>query len=540
MFRKIYGILTILLLSVCFTFAQSVDSDMITQGKWLNRAKNYIPNPVGKGEEKVYRYKTYTFDEDHTFTMDSLKQRYVGSWELYENKLLLKFKDKEDLHFLDKIPNGALDYSTESSITRLGERRAIIDFENKILKFEDSSGDAKHQSLAVAGLLNFYEFSGLANARMGHLVMILAGLFFVYLGIRYNFEPLLLIPIGTGIIVGNIPFFQAENFNLRLGLYEPGSVLNILYSGVTQGWYPPLIFMGIGAMTDFSSLISKPRLMLLGAAAQLGIFVTFVLAIKFGFSMPEAGAIGIIGGADGPTAIFMASKLANGTNLLANGEYVKNLIGPIAIAAYSYMALVPVIQPPVIKLLTTKKERKIRMKPPRAVTRVEKILFPLIGLLLTGFIAPTALPLLGMLFLGNLLKESTVTNRLANTASNALIDIVTVLLGLTVGASTQADIFLTWDSMIIFILGAMSFVIATAAGVLFGKLMNWVSPKDNPINPMIGAAGVSAVPDSARVVQHMGLKEDPNNHLLMHAMAPNVSGVIGSAIAAGIMLSFLL
>lgn len=540
MFRKIYGILTILLLSVCFTFAQSVDSDMITQGKWLNRAKNYIPNPVGKGEEKVYRYKTYTFDEDHTFTMDSLKQRYVGNWELYENKLLLKFKDKEDLHFLDKIPNGALDYSTESSITRLGERRAIIDFENKILKFEDSSGDAKHQSLAVAGLLNFYEFSGLANARMGHLVMILAGLFFVYLGIRYNFEPLLLIPIGTGIIVGNIPFFQAENFNLRLGLYEPGSVLNILYSGVTQGWYPPLIFMGIGAMTDFSSLISKPRLMLLGAAAQLGIFVTFVLAIKFGFSMPEAGAIGIIGGADGPTAIFMASKLANGTNLLANGEYVKNLIGPIAIAAYSYMALVPVIQPPVIKLLTTKKERKIRMKPPRAVTRVEKILFPLIGLLLTGFIAPTALPLLGMLFLGNLLKESTVTNRLANTASNALIDIVTVLLGLTVGASTQADIFLTWDSMIIFILGAMSFVIATAAGVLFGKLMNWVSPKDNPINPMIGAAGVSAVPDSARVVQHMGLKEDPNNHLLMHAMAPNVSGVIGSAIAAGIMLSFLL
>lgn len=540
MFRKIYGILTILLLSVCFTFAQSVDSDMITQGKWLNRAKNYIPNPVGKGEEKVYRYKTYTFDEDHTFTMDSLKQRYVGNWELYENKLLLKFKDKEELHFLDKIPNGALDYSTESSITRLGERTAIIDFENKILKFEDSSGDAKHQSLAVAGLLNFYEFSGLANARMGHLVMILAGLFFVYLGIRYNFEPLLLIPIGTGIIVGNIPFFQAENFNLRLGLYEPGSVLNILYSGVTQGWYPPLIFMGIGAMTDFSSLISKPRLMLLGAAAQLGIFVTFVLAIKFGFSMPEAGAIGIIGGADGPTAIFMASKLANGTNLLANGEYVKNLIGPIAIAAYSYMALVPVIQPPVIKLLTTKKERKIRMKPPRAVTRVEKILFPLIGLLLTGFIAPTALPLLGMLFLGNLLKESTVTNRLANTASNALIDIVTVLLGLTVGASTQADIFLTWDSMIIFILGAMSFVIATAAGVLFGKLMNWVSPKDNPINPMIGAAGVSAVPDSARVVQHMGLKEDPNNHLLMHAMAPNVSGVIGSAIAAGIMLSFLL
>ncbi|PIF06754.1 MAG: glutaconyl-CoA decarboxylase subunit beta [Draconibacterium sp.] len=388
--------------------------------------------------------------------------------------------------------------------------------------------------------MNFFEFSGIANASPGNLVMILFGLIFIFLGIKYDFEPLLLVPIGTGIIIGNIPFFQAENFNLKLGLYEPGSVLNILYSGVAQGWYPPLIFLGIGAMTDFSSLISKPKLMLLGAAAQFGIFLTFMLAVYCGFNMAEAGAIGIIGGADGPTAIFMASKLANGTNVLANGEIVRNLIGPIAIAAYSYMALVPVIQPPVIKLLTTKKERKIRMKAPRAVARVEKILFPIVGLLLTGFIAPTALPLLGMLFLGNLLKESTVTNRLANTASNALIDIITVLLGLTVGASTQADVFLTTDSIVIFMLGALSFVIATAAGVLFAKLMNWLSPKDNPINPMIGAAGVSAVPDSARVVQNMGLKEDPSNHLLMHAMAPNVSGVIGSAVAAGIMLSFLM
>lgn len=540
MIRKIHGIIAILLLSTCFVVGQTTGKDIIVQGKWLNRAKEYTPNPKGEGDRKVYRYKTYTFDEDNTFTMDSLKQKYVGTWSLQNDKLTLNFKDKEDFYFLEKLESGALDYSTGSKIIKLGKRTATVDFENKILSFEDNSGDAKHQNLAVAGLLNFYEFSGIANARLGHLIMILAGLFFVYLGIRYNFEPLLLIPIGTGIIIGNIPFFQAENFNLKLGVYEPGSVLNILYSGVTQGWYPPLIFMGIGAMTDFSSLISKPRLMLLGAAAQMGIFITFVLAIEFGFSLQEAGAIGIIGGADGPTAIFMSSKLANGINLLPNGEYVRNLIGPIAIAAYSYMALVPVIQPPVIKLLTTKKERRIKMKPPRAVTRVEKILFPIIGLLLTGFIAPTALPLLGMLFLGNLLKESTVTNRLANTASNALIDIVTVLLGLTVGASTQADIFLTWDSMIIFILGAMSFVIATASGVIFAKIMNWVSPKDNPINPMIGAAGVSAVPDSARVVQHMGLKEDPNNHLLMHAMAPNVSGVIGSAIAAGIMLSFLL
>jgi carboxybiotin decarboxylase len=293
-------------------------------------------------------------------------------------------------------------------------------------------------------------------------------------------------------------------------------------------------------MTDFSSLISNPKLMLLGAAAQLGIFITFLGAIWLGFAPPEAGAIGIIGGADGPTAIFIASKLANGMNIMANGEVVKNLIGPIAIAAYSYMALVPVIQPPVIKLLTSRKERRIKMKPQRAVSRLEKILFPIVGLLLTAYIAPSALPLLGMLFFGNLLKESGVTKRLANTASNALIDTITILLGITVGASTQADVFLTPASVKIFALGAASFVVATAGGVLGAKLMNLFLNKNNRINPMIGAAGVSAVPDSARVVQLMGLKEDPTNHLLMHAMAPNVSGVIGSAVAAGILLSFLL
>ena len=334
--------------------------------------------------------------------------------------------------------------------------------------------------------------------------------------------------------------FQAVDFNLKLGIYEPGSVLNILYQGVVQGWYPPLIFLGIGAMTDFSSLISNPKLMLLGAAAQVGIFLTFLGALYLGFAPPEAGAIGIIGGADGPTAIFISSKLANGLNVMANGVTVKNLIGPIAIAAYSYMALVPVIQPPVIKLLTSKKERRIRMKPPRAVSKLEKIFFPIVGLMLTAYIAPSALPLLGMLFFGNLLKESGVTKRLAQTASNTLIDIITILLGITVGASTQADVFLTPSSIKIFALGAASFVIATAGGVMGAKIMNLFMKKGNKINPMIGAAGVSAVPDSARVVQTMGLKEDPTNHLLMHAMAPNVSGVIGSAVAAGILLSFLM
>ncbi|WP_373921446.1 sodium ion-translocating decarboxylase subunit beta [Prolixibacter sp. SD074] len=370
--------------------------------------------------------------------------------------------------------------------------------------------------------------------------MLIVGLLFIFLAIRYDFEPMLLIPIGIGILIGNIPMFQVTDFNLQLGIYEPGSVLNYLYQGVVQGWYPPLIFLGIGAMTDFSSLISNPKLMLLGAAAQIGIFLTLIGALYLGFAPPEAGAIGIIGGADGPTAIFISSKLANGINVMANGHVVRNLIGPIAIAAYSYMALVPVIQPPVIRLLTSKRERLIKMKPPRAVTKLEKVLFPIVGLLLTAYIAPTALPLLGMLFFGNLLKESGVTKRLAATASNALIDIITILLGITVGASTQADVFLTPSSIKIFVLGALSFVIATAGGVLGAKFMNLFFKKGNKINPMVGAAGVSAVPDSARVVQQMGLKEDPSNHLLMHAMAPNVAGVIGSAVAAGVLLSFLM
>jgi len=399
-----------------------------------------------------------------------------------------------------------------------------------------------------SGIKNFYNYTGVKNAKPGHIIMIFVGLLFIFLAIKYEYEPLLLIPIGIGVIIGNIPFvtqeigvqmgFWAEGAKgLQLGVYEKGSVMNYLYQGVVLGIYPPLIFLGIGAMTDFSSLISNPRLVLLGAAAQVGIFATFIGALALGFHLPEAAAIGIIGGADGPTAIFISSKLAYG--YYVGDVWIDNLIGPIAIAAYSYMALVPVIQPPIMKLLTTEKERKIKMKPPRAVGKLEKILFPIIGLLLTAFISPASLPLLGMLFFGNLLKESGVTKRLAETARTSMIDIVTILLGLTVGASTQADVFLTKDSILIFVLGALSFMVATAGGIIFAKIMNIFAKKDNKINPLVGAAGVSAVPDSARVVQHEGLKADKTNHLLMHAMAPNVAGVIGSAVAAGILLSFL-
>ncbi|WP_053991199.1 sodium ion-translocating decarboxylase subunit beta [Mangrovimonas sp. TPBH4] len=388
---------------------------------------------------------------------------------------------------------------------------------------------------AFDGIKQFYAYTGFANAQSGHIIMIIIGIVFIYLGIKFDYEPLLLIPIGTGVIIGNIPFVVGN----QTGIYETGSVLNYLYFGVVKGIYPPLIFLGIGAMTDFSSLIANPKLMLLGAAAQIGVFGTFLGALYLGFALPEAGAIGIIGGADGPTAIFLSSKLANGINILPDGTTVKNLIGPIAIAAYSYMALVPVIQPPIMKLLTTKKERLIKMKPPRAVSQKEKMIFPVAALLLTTFISPSALPLLGMLFFGNLLKESGRTERLAETARTKLIDIVTILLGVTVGASTQADIFITKDSMLIFGLGAISFVIATMGGLLFAKLMNVFLKGDEKINPLIGASGVSAVPDSARVVHAEGLKADPTNYLLMHAMAPNVAGVIGSAIAAGILLSFL-
>ncbi len=415
--------------------------------------------------------------------------------------------------------------------------KAQVKLSPDVEQIEQSSSAPDANVDEFQGVSRFIDYTGFKNVSYGHMVMILVGLFFIFLAIKYDYEPLLLIPIGFGVLIGNIPFL--EGAGLKLGIYEQGSVLNYLYKGVTLGIYPPLIFLGIGAMTDFSSLISNPKLMLLGAAAQIGIFITFLGSLAMGFLPPEAGAIGIIGGADGPTAIFLSSKLANGVNMY-NGVQVKNLIGPIAIAAYSYMALVPVIQPPIMRLLVNKKERLIRMKPPRVVPRFEKILFPIIGFLLTAFISPSAIPLLGMLFFGNLLKESGVTKRLADTARNSMIDIVTILLGVTVGASTQATVFLNTSSLMIFGLGAASFVVATAGGILFAKVMNLFLKEGNKINPLVGAAGVSAVPDSARVVQTEGLKYDPNNHLLMHAMAPNVSGVIGSAVAAGILLSFLL
>ena len=499
-------------------------------------------------------------------------------------------------------------------IQNLDQRVSAL--ENKNVKAHVAKEEVKEMSTKERlseGLHNFWLLTGFRNCKIGNIIMILVGILFIFLAIRFEFEPMLLIPIGTGIIVGNIPFFQgfgvtfadamanlqaldpaSLNFdidtakallvavfgdnpgdkhmvlseaiksvehlnmadyglvnndiesvkglmtsvfqsgelNLQTGLYQKGSVLNYLYFGVTSGVYPPLIFLGIGAMTDFSSLIANPKLMILGAAAQLGVFITFIGALYLGFNLREAGAIGIIGGADGPTAIFLSSRLANGMN------GTRNLIGPIAIAAYSYMALVPVIQPPIIRLLTTKEERLIKMGAPRMVNKTEKIMFPIVGLILTTFISPTALPLLGMLFFGNIIKESGVVKRLQNTASNPLIDIVTIVLGLTVGASTQASVFLTSSSIKIFVLGAASFCVATAGGLLGAKLMNLFLKEK--INPMIGAAGVSAVPDSARVVEVEGQKYDPSNHLLMHAMAPNVSGVIGSAVAAGVMMSFLM
>jgi oxaloacetate decarboxylase beta subunit len=499
-------------------------------------------------------------------------------------------------------------------IENLNQR--VTTLENKNVKAHVAKEEVKEMSTKdrlSEGLRNFWILTGFRNCKIGNIIMILVGILFIFLAIRFEFEPMLLIPIGTGIIVGNIPFFQgfgvtfadamanlqaldpatlnfdldtakallvavfgdnpgdkhmvlseaikqvehlnmadyglnnndiegvkglmtsvfqSGELNLQTGLYQKGSVLNYLYFGVTSGVYPPLIFLGIGAMTDFSSLIANPKLMILGAAAQLGVFITFIGALYLGFNLREAGAIGIIGGADGPTAIFLSSRLANGMN------GTRNLIGPIAIAAYSYMALVPVIQPPIIRLLTTKEERLIKMGAPRMVNKTEKIMFPIVGLILTTFISPTALPLLGMLFFGNIIKESGVVKRLQNTASNPLIDIVTIILGLTVGASTQASVFLTSSSIKIFILGAASFCVATAGGLLGAKLMNLFLKEK--INPMIGAAGVSAVPDSARVVEVEGQKYDPSNHLLMHAMAPNVSGVIGSAVAAGVMMSFLM
>jgi len=370
-------------------------------------------------------------------------------------------------------------------------------------------------------LLQFLTNTGYYLADYRNLVMIVIGCLFLYLAIAKEYEPLLLLPIGFGVIVGNIPFFKG----FGLGIYENNSVLHYLYFGVTTGLYPSIVFLGLGAMTDFTSLLARPKLMLLGAAAQAGIYFTLLSGLALGFLPKEAASVAIIGGADGPTSIFLTAKLA------------PHLIGPVAIAAYSYMALIPIIQPPIMRLLTSRKERLIKMPDPkREVTRKELLCFPVIGIILCCFLAPASIPLLGTFFFGNIMKVSGVVDRLAKTAASSIIDIATIFLGLTVGASTQGDVFLTPKSVLIFGLGAVAFSIATASGILFAKFMNLFTKEK--INPLLGAAGVSAVPGSAREVHLVGQQEDPSNFLLMHAMACNSSGVIGSAICAGILWSF--
>lgn len=368
----------------------------------------------------------------------------------------------------------------------------------------------------------FISNTGFGQVSPGNLVMMALGLLFIYLAIRKEYEPLLLIPIGFGMIAGNMPYNPALT---PIGYQDPGSVFSLIYYGVQSGLFPPLIFLGIGAMTDFSAMLSNPKLLLLGAAAQIGIFMTLIGSLFLRFNLSEASAIGIIGGADGPTAIFVASQMA------------PHLLGAIALAAYSYMGLVPVIQPPIMRLLTTPSERKMRMKPSRKVSQREKTLFPIVAFIVTAFIVPGAIPLLGMLFFGNLLKESGVTRRLAEGAQGPLNNIVVILLGFSVGTTTLARTFLTVSSLKIFAMGVLSFAVATAAGVLFAKFMNLFLKGENRINPLVGAAGVSAVPVAARVAEIEGRRADPRNHLLMHAMGPNVAGVIGSAIAAGVLLS---
>ena len=350
-----------------------------------------------------------------------------------------------------------------------------------------------------------------------NLLMMGIGLILITLGIVRKFEPLLLIPIGFGMMMGNVPLSEASP--------AAEGVIHYLYFGVKHEIFPALIFLGVGAMTDFSAMLSQPRLILLGAAAQVGIFATYWGALTLGFTPAEAGAIGIIGGADGPTTIFITARLA------------PHLLPAVAVAAYGYMALVPVIQPPIVRLLTTRKERLIQMPTPREVSKTERILFPIAAFVLCTMFAPKATTLLGMLFFGNLLKESGVTDRLANTAKSAFIDSVTILLGICVGAGATAERFLTPTSLKIFALGIVAFSIATASGVVFAKLMNRVSSK--PVNPILGAAGVSAVPMAARVAMITAQKDDPTNFLIMHAMAPNIAGVIGSAVAAGVLLGLL-
>lgn len=386
-----------------------------------------------------------------------------------------------------------------------------------------------------------YAYFFTADGGYKNLIMIFMAFIFLYLGIKKGFEPLLMVPIAFGMLLANIPganlavqYHDLQGFiDLMAGrmvdettgaVCTPG-LMDFLYFGVKAGIYPPLIFLGIGAMTDFAPLIANPSSFILGAAAQLGIFFTYVGAIILGFTPQQAGSIGIIGGADGPTAIFVTSKLA------------PELLGTIAVAAYSYMALVPVIQPPIMRALTTKKERSIVMGNLRPVSKLEKILFPIMVTVIVSLLLPDAATLVGMLMLGNLLKESGRTERIAKAAQNELMNIVTIMLGLSVGATTSAQSFLNLNSIFIIALGLVAFSVGTAGGVLFGKIMCVLTK--GKVNPLIGSAGVSAVPMAARVSQKVGQKENPSNFLLMHAMGPNVSGVIGSAVAAGVLLTLL-
>lgn len=357
------------------------------------------------------------------------------------------------------------------------------------------------------------------------LVMLVVACVLLYLGIGKGFEPLLLVPIAFGMLLANLPLTGLFNEPVYDAVSHTGSVgfMWVVYQGVQYAIYPSIIFMGIGAMTDFGPMIANPSSMLMGAAAQLGIFVTFTVAILIGFTGEEAASIGIIGGADGPTAIYVTTKLA------------PHLLASIAVAAYSYMALIKIIQPPIIKLLTTKKERGIVMEQLRPVSKTEKVIFPLVVTGIVGVLLPSAIPLIGMLMLGNLFKEAGVVPRLAKTASNELINIVTILLGVLVGSKATADTFLTQQTLLILVIGVVAFALGTAGGVLIGKLMCVITK--GKVNPIIGAAGVSAVPMAARIAHNVGQEENPNNYLLMHAMGPNVSGVIGSAVAAGVLLA---
>ncbi|TCO71340.1 sodium ion-translocating decarboxylase subunit beta [Marinisporobacter balticus] len=375
----------------------------------------------------------------------------------------------------------------------------------------------------VQTIIDFLKSTGFYGFRDAPLnvIMILVSFLLLYLAIKKGFEPLLLIPIAFGMFLTNLPL--AGMMTPHGGHGQPGGLLWYFFQGDELGIFPPIIFMGVGAMTDFGPLIANPRALLLGAAAQFGIFTTFIGAILLDFTGQQAAAIGIIGGADGPTAIFLASRLA------------PELLGAIAVAAYSYMALVPIIQPPIMKALTTKEERMIKMDQLRNVSKTEKILFPIMVTLVVSLMLPPAATLIGMLMLGNLFKESGHTGRLSDVAQNALINIVTILLGLSVGATAEASAFLRWETIKIIVLGVIAFGVGTAAGVLLAKVMNKLS--GGKINPLIGSAGVSAVPMAARVSQTVGQKENPSNFLLMHAMGPNVAGVIGSAVAAGVMLS---